>query len=396
MPAVTARFVCICGALLIVASVAFAGGDYQRTRDGKTTVWNAYPRPGETATWFGDRDSDGYASGFGTLTWYTASGHIYGRYFGNMVRGKFDGPVNVHVKGQTAHAIFDNGNRTTRWAAGSAPSRIPTEHARPSGHEPAVVKAEGEAGLAAEETPSRPKPRPTPGVEHLAVKKPAATPTIAPVRSIAKTENTGHLADLSESSTHRTQKPPPPATAKPSPARVPSETPTPTPSAAKAAYGVAEGRQKITESPAEGPSPSKTPVTATTKRAFSKPAGSKHTKTKVDESLRMLVGPPSSLRKNVPTGGWSAGNEPESTPSAGANANLTKLQVLDLADAAARAHGYNPAEFRRPQAQYDPAKKTWSLFYDQKHEAGEIPEIGKYFTVTVDDATKKASIVPAR
>src|SRR3954469_705870 len=77
-----------------------AEGEYQKTKDGKTFVWNSAPRPGDTAKWVGDRNREGYARGFGTLTWYTATGQIFARYYGNMVDGKFDGPVNAHSKGK--------------------------------------------------------------------------------------------------------------------------------------------------------------------------------------------------------------------------------------------------------------------------------------------------------
>ncbi len=105
------------------AGVAFAEGTYQRTKDGKTIVWNNDPKPGDAAGWFGDRDRDRYATKVGTLTWYTADGAVYVRYFGNMVRGKFNGMVNLHLKGRTDYAIFVDGQQTTRWAAGPAPSR---------------------------------------------------------------------------------------------------------------------------------------------------------------------------------------------------------------------------------------------------------------------------------
>src|SRR4051812_10390885 len=117
--------------LLLVRSSAFADGTYQVTRDGKTLVWNDEPKPTDRATWSGDRDRNGYASGFGTLTWYTVKSDsgdedskqtIYTRYFGNMVRGKFAGPVNGHSKGVTAHALFSEGKRLSRWAPGPVPS----------------------------------------------------------------------------------------------------------------------------------------------------------------------------------------------------------------------------------------------------------------------------------
>src|SRR6266571_2609463 len=122
------RVVFVCGVLLsILAGAAFGAGEYQRTKDGKTIVWNDDPKPGDAAKWWGDRDKDGYASRVGELTWYTAEGTLYARYYGNMVRGKFDGPVNVHVKGRTGHAFFIDGRQMTRWAAGRASSRFATD-----------------------------------------------------------------------------------------------------------------------------------------------------------------------------------------------------------------------------------------------------------------------------
>ena len=64
------RSLFVCGALLLFASVAYGAGSYQRTRDGKTLVWNDSPKRGEEATWSGKRDKNGFAAGSGTLTWY--------------------------------------------------------------------------------------------------------------------------------------------------------------------------------------------------------------------------------------------------------------------------------------------------------------------------------------
>lgn len=119
----------ILAALLVLARVAHAEGNYQLTRNGKTFVWNEHPKAGDEATWSGRRGRDGYARGFGTLSWYTkqpgaARPRLYARYWGNMVRGKFNGPVNVHSKKKTHHAIFANGARVTRWARGRARSRM--------------------------------------------------------------------------------------------------------------------------------------------------------------------------------------------------------------------------------------------------------------------------------
>ena len=114
--------------MLTLAGVALGDGTYQRTKDGKTLVWNDDPKSGDEAGWSGDRDRNGYAHGFGTLTWYmkktrSAGTAVYARYWGNMVGGKFDGPVNAHSKGKTAHAMFADGTRTSAWVRGPASLR---------------------------------------------------------------------------------------------------------------------------------------------------------------------------------------------------------------------------------------------------------------------------------
>src|SRR5207248_2886471 len=45
-------------------------------------------------------------------------------YYGNMVHGKLEGPVNVHTNGRTAHSYFVDGGRVTNWARGPAPSKM--------------------------------------------------------------------------------------------------------------------------------------------------------------------------------------------------------------------------------------------------------------------------------
>jgi hypothetical protein len=122
------RVLLVCGTLLVLAGIARGEGNYQRTRDGKTLVWNNHPKRGDVATWSGARDRDGYAHGFGQLVWYTKERgfvrpQFYARYWGRMVDGKFEGPVNAHARRKTHYAIFIEGARVTSWAAGSAPSR---------------------------------------------------------------------------------------------------------------------------------------------------------------------------------------------------------------------------------------------------------------------------------
>jgi hypothetical protein len=139
MRAVNTRCILVYVALLL-ANAALADGTYQRTKDGKTLVWNSYPRPSEVATWSGNRDPDGYATGYGTLTWYAVKrvttrrsrvpavkDTAVARLSGNMIRGKFNGSVvNIDATGKTFHCTFVDGRKASDWAAGPAPDASPT------------------------------------------------------------------------------------------------------------------------------------------------------------------------------------------------------------------------------------------------------------------------------
>ena len=90
---------------LLIIGTAFAGR-YQRTEDNKTRVWNENPKPGDLVTWSGARDAKGYATGYGTVTWFipqneveTGSHIARQRHYtvarsesGMMVHGKFEEP----------------------------------------------------------------------------------------------------------------------------------------------------------------------------------------------------------------------------------------------------------------------------------------------------------------
>ena len=132
-------------ALLLFAHSAKCSAAYQHTKDGRTVVWNNFPRPGDSATWSGARDANGYATGYGTLTWYKSERTVVtgsnlsspikgtvvrGRYSGRMVKGKFQGlVVNVDANGQIFHGTFLNGAKTSDWIAGQPPS--PTQQSDP-------------------------------------------------------------------------------------------------------------------------------------------------------------------------------------------------------------------------------------------------------------------------
>ena len=132
------RCLLVLSASLLFAYNANCGAAYQRTRDGRTFVWNNFPGRGESATWSGGRDANGYATGNGTLTWYksertvvtgsnvsssTKGSVVRARYSGRMVNGKFQGlVVIVDANRKISHGTFVNGAKTSDWIAGPPPS----------------------------------------------------------------------------------------------------------------------------------------------------------------------------------------------------------------------------------------------------------------------------------
>jgi hypothetical protein len=101
--------------ILLAAAVSAIAGSYQRSINGQALVWNNYPRSSDQAAWSGPKDSAGYATGSGTLTWYKGQ-TLVGRYTGMMVRGKLDGLVtNVDADGRTFRGTFVDGVKTNNW-----------------------------------------------------------------------------------------------------------------------------------------------------------------------------------------------------------------------------------------------------------------------------------------
>jgi hypothetical protein len=186
---VTARCLFICSTLLLFANGAY-GGTYQHTRDKRTLVWNHNPKPDDEATWSGGRDSNGFAKGYGTLTWYkvqraivtgsnissskggAVGGVVSNRYSGKMVRGKFDGPVvSIDAGGKMFHGTFVNGTKANDWVAGPLPRPDQQVNERVSKNAvDAPPPAEGPPRIAAA-TLTRP---PTPAASATAVSPPAA------------------------------------------------------------------------------------------------------------------------------------------------------------------------------------------------------------------------------
>jgi hypothetical protein len=463
----------------------FAGGEYQRTKNGKTIVWNNNPRPGDTATWFGDRDREGYATKTGTLTWYTANGTVYARYFGNMVRGKFSGMVNAHSKGRTAHAMFVGGERTTRWVGGPAFSwRVASPRTEasvkpaatpeaPAERPPVVREAESAQPIIIRKQAAQPattglpsgeqgEPVPTTAgpteggdqsreansesVREQAVQPPAANaqpPTTGTVRSrpvnrqasnaksfpeqaaqrptpnfesLPHPSQTPYVADAERGAPSQIEGTPAnefslqqasPATpaitlenapAAPSPRadpeapaegppvdrtqtaqprlravvpprpeaiRPPNDSSRPAPNPESSPEQAAQPAAEVTPAVASQPSQETAPVPPTSEKA----------QAESEESQPSNVSPPSSE---------FATQEVAASPEAGAR--LTKEEVIRLANAAARARGYNRADYYMAEPRYNAAHKIWSVSYGQRTPDGM--EANKRFNVIVDDKTK--------
>ena len=403
------RSTLVCGGLLLAASAVFAQGEYQQTKDGKTVIWNGTPKPGEAVTWDGDRDKENYATGFGALTWYTAKGSVYGLYYGNMVHGKLEGPVNVHTNGRTAHAYFVDGGRVTTWAHGPAPSKmaVPEEVVA----EKRKVQAEREAAAAKKEAEKR-----------LAAAAEAEKKAKAEREQARATEEAAAKAETTPAETRKSEvtseeKPAPEAVKKepePTVAERQSEAPStsnstrtfdePTPIPTKSdirsqSSEVSSTTERpppalerpVTEStpPAaqESPPETKSEVAAQTPE-ITRESSSAPTKkeSSADVSLNALVGPPSSLR--AASEASPPKTETETSASRG-NAPLTETEAINLADTEARREGAHLDDYERPKVDHSAVKGKWSLFYGLKEGAAES---GGPFTVTVEDKTEKVEI----
>lgn len=150
--------------------------------------------------------------------------------------------------------------------------------------------------------------------------------------------------------------------------------------------------------PAAGPS---TVADQPAKQDVAKPAATDTQKVKqvpseYDDSLRALLGPPSSLQTRVAAEPSPKASIAPAVSAPPARPRLTQAEVIDLADAEARTQGRELGEYQRPQARYTAAGDTWSVVYDQKKDANGMGETGKHFSISVEDKTKKTSIAAER
>src|SRR5262249_51082918 len=188
------RSLFVCSAVLLFASVAYAAGSYQRTRDGTTLVWTDSSRRGEEATWSGKRDKNGFAVGSGTLTWYKVEPTIVtgsnirdtrrqavviDRSSGTMVHGKFKAAVtHVDSNGKRSQATLVNGGQrpviqqtaTPTPQHSPAPVRptpapAPALSLSPAAQETPTAVPQQTATSTPEDTAAPAKPTPTPAPE---------------------------------------------------------------------------------------------------------------------------------------------------------------------------------------------------------------------------------------
>ena len=428
------RFLTVVGVSLFslaLARGALADGAYLRTDDRKKTfVWNNDPQPGDAATWSGGRDPEGYADGGGTLTWLRSEqksqtgSNIFGsrkvpisRYTGNMVHGKFEGTVVTVDHGRTYHATFADGQRKGRWALGPAIAKAEKVQSESPSEERAKSESAEKSAIAAEKlqkkTPEPEAPAAGPAEEK---REPAKTDA-----HLAKTEtSTGAMSadQLEEQAT-----PSKPVTKKGAlapgavraidqPGRVaekkpekPKESSQKTKKAPKAEEPKAELAEPESEAPAEGPtkdvqlpSPSSSqpstfnPQPSDTAPSQPPPPKDQTSDKPVDDSIRTLMGPPSSLHTRTPPAPTPAAET--SMPSAPATSQpsaapkLNAVQVMDIADIEARTRGYDLGEYQLPKAEYNAANDTWSVSYVGRD--GE--KSGKRLSVVVQDKSGKAEV----
>jgi hypothetical protein len=226
---VTARAVFICAAALFLLANGASAARYQKTKDGKTLVWNGLRGVAQEVTWSGLRDLNGYAAGEGTLTWLRLDS-VVNRYTGKMVRGRFEGPV-IREQGSTRlQANFANGERVGGWlepGSTTIASPAPTPNQEPENAE-----------TPPSELPSpSPSPTPTPTPTPRATPSPTPTPTPIPSPALSPT-------------------PTPRSVPSPTPTQIVSPTPIPTP------RSIATPSPTPTQRLSPFPTPNLTPVGA--------------------------------------------------------------------------------------------------------------------------------------
>ncbi len=430
--------------LLILANGALADGAYQRTDDRKKTfVWNNNPKPDDTATWSGGRDAEGYATGPGTLQWFrtdrsfTTGSNVFSpkktlisSYSGTMVHGKFSGGVMTVDHGTTYHATFVDGHKNGRWTAGPVVTKAESAEPAAAAEKPERTASATSTEVASESSKTKKiseektQPRvaeetsadiPAAGPEESEVSgqrskvSKSATASEEPEQSATPRAPVTRKAALApgavraiEHPTHAVAKKSETEPARRSDRAKPEQTEKSSKIAKAASSQPSKAKTQLSEDiPAEGPlsagaekaqSPSSKSAIAESSQPSTLNAQGASNETPVDNSLRTLTGPPSSLHLRTPpeTNPPAQISTPPiaavSSPTAGPK--LTGVQAMDIADIEARTKGYDLGEYQLPKAEYNAASDTWSVTYVAR-DAGKA---AKKLSVTIQDKTGKAEV----
>jgi len=149
--------------VLLITGTAFAGR-YQRTEDNKTRVWNENPKPGDLVTWSGARDAKGYATGFGTVTWFTPQNEVE---TGSRIARQRHYNVSRSKSGMMVHGKFEESTATPepkkkeRRDISDQRSSAPSTHTETTATKPQPNPAQENA------TSPAPTPSPTPANNSL-------------------------------------------------------------------------------------------------------------------------------------------------------------------------------------------------------------------------------------
>jgi hypothetical protein len=337
---VNMRWIFVYGAMLLLcAHGAYAGGGkYQRTKDGKALVWNNHPLPGDAATWSGDRDPEKYATGYGTLTWSRRE---------NKSRTGSNIPIPQHIE-------------LTRYSGMMIRGRLdgPVVNVDANGKTFHGTFADGRK---TKDWAAGPAPSASSSQEESV--QPAAGSDVAANQQHNDSVNRDTVVEV--------------------PAEGPSRNPVLPRNDDSAAR---QSDRTDIQQPDHNISAPPIAITETPHPA-------------VDDSLRSLMSPPSLLRKNPGAEPSPQGSilSTSSSPSPPARPRLSAADVIELADAEARAQGFDLGEYQHPQARYSAADGTWSVLYELKSvDSNAMGGVDKPFSVSVEEKTKKTSIVPER
>ena len=456
----SARFLFVCATSVVVllfAKSVSAEGTYQRTEERKKTlVWNNDPQPNDAASWSGERDEEGYATGAGTLKWFkigksfTTGSNIAGlkkteisSYTGTMLRGKFKGQVVTVDHGKTYHANFVDGRRKGVWVEGPVIAKAESVEKTAAAEKAETKTPSASVEVAAEPKATEEKPRKTAEAQETtdipaagpAEEKPEVTTTKAetsesdaqekaapvekasqPIIAQASTEQSDEATTPRESVTRKgalapgavhaierptqsaakkseTQTSAPAARAKKTEEKI-EKTSTP---AKPAPSQPAEAETNIAEDiPAEGPPSEKIKEAAPS----ATPAAARKTanvepaakETPVDDSIRALTGPPSALRSS---------GAAETNPPADTSTPATAAAAAPSAAAAPKLTAVNAMDIADIEArtrsydlgEYQLPKAEYNSSNDTWSVTYAPRDAGtKQLNVTIQDKNGKAEI----